>query len=68
MLPGNVCSSCRVVVGGQMASPDRLGIELDAVGALVMVAVGAIIADDQHGTALAAAGLVGGHFGWDGCF
>jgi hypothetical protein len=43
-------------------------LDLDAVGALAMLAVGAGRADDEHGPALAAARLVGRHCGIDGCW
>ncbi len=35
--------------------------DLEAVGALGVMAVRALVADDEHGSALAAAGLVGRH-------
>jgi hypothetical protein len=41
-------------------------LDLDAVGALAMLAVGARGADDEHRPALAAARLVGRHGGIDG--
>jgi hypothetical protein len=41
-------------------------VDLDAVGALAMLAVGARRANDEHGPALAAARLVGRHCGIDG--
>jgi hypothetical protein len=43
-------------------------VDLDAVGALAMLAVGARGADDEHGPALAAARLVGRHCGIDDCW
>jgi hypothetical protein len=41
--------------------PSLVSIELQALSALAVVAAAAVVADDEHGAALAATGLVGRH-------
>jgi hypothetical protein len=52
-----------VQVSSSHRAPRLSGVDLDAVGALLMAAERAAGADDQHGTTVAAARLVGRHSG-----